>query len=142
MCSALVNDIHFCKGAHVSDKHLLFAEWDMLGQSFKLNNKWMAPIITKVLITTRWRLNTLIDAGQPKPADVTDEQWDTLMRRRKSEGSQVISDHMRSISQGRASKTAQLKSIERDAIVKLVSSSDALIARNAFQQVPPRLPCS
>lgn len=92
----------------------------MLGQSYKVSEKWVGPIITKVLITTRWRLNTLVDAGQPKPADVTQEQWNILVRRRSTEDSQVMSEHMRSISQGKGSRTAQLKAIERDAIVKLV----------------------
>lgn len=93
----------------------------MLGQSFRLSEKWMGPIITKVLITARWRLNALIDAGQAKPSVVSEDQWNTLVRRRKTEDSQVMSEHMRAISQGKGSRTAQLKSIERDCIVKLVS---------------------
>lgn len=91
----------------------------MLGQSFKVNEKWIGPIITKVFITTRWKLNTLIDAGQAKPADVTQEQWNTLVRKWNTEEAQVTSEHMRSISQGKDSKTAQLKIIERDAVMKL-----------------------
>lgn len=102
----------------------------MLGQSFRLSEKWMGPIITKILITSRWRLNTLIDAGQPKPADVSEEQWNTLVRRRKTEDSQVMSEHMRAISQGKGSRTAQLKAIERDSIVKLVSL-------NYSDKIPP-----
>lgn len=92
----------------------------MLGQSIKVSGRWIGPLVTKVLITTRWRLNTLIDGGQPKPADVTQEQWNTLVRRRNTQESQITSDHMRSISQGKGSTMAQLKAIERDAIVKLV----------------------
>ena len=42
------------------------------------------------------------------------------MRRRNTQESQITSNHMRSISQGKGSKMAQLKAIERDAIVKLV----------------------
>lgn len=51
----------------------------MLEQSFRLSEKWMGPIITKILITSRWRLNTLIDARQPKLAHVSDEQWTMLV---------------------------------------------------------------
>lgn len=86
----------------------------------------MGPIITKILITTRWRLNALIDAGQQRPVDISDEQWNTLVRRRNTEDSQVMSKHMRSISQGKGSKTAQLKAIERDTIVKLVRNTKLL----------------
>jgi len=69
----------------------------MLGQSYKLSEKWVGPLITKVLITMRWRLNALVDVGQLKPDDVTQEQWNTLVRRRSMEDSQVMSDHMRLI---------------------------------------------
>lgn len=103
-----------------------FAKWDMLGQSFRLSEKWMGPIITKILITSLWRLNTLIDAGQEKPADVSKDLWNTLVRRRKTEDSQVMFEYMRAISQGKGSRTAQLKAIERDSIVKLVSFGFAL----------------
>ena len=43
-----------------------------------------------------------------------------LVRRRNIQESQITSDHMRSILRGKGSKMAQLKAIERDAIVKLV----------------------
>lgn len=95
----------------------------------------MGPIVTKILITARWRLNALIDVGQAKPADVSEEQWNTLVRRRNTEDSQIMSHHMRAISQEKGSRTTQLKSIERDCIVKLVSSQD-------FSCFPKNLLCS
>lgn len=95
-------------------------EWDMLGQFYKLSERWVGPIITKILISTRWRLNTLIDVGQPKLVDVTYEQWNILVKWHSTEDSQILSKHIRSISQRKGSRIAQLKAIERDAIVKLV----------------------
>jgi hypothetical protein len=48
----------------------MHADWECRGSKKKINEKWFGPIITKVLITARWRLNNLIDAGCPKPAEV------------------------------------------------------------------------
>lgn len=46
-----------------------------VGAIVQTERKVHGPIITKILITNRWRLNTLIDAGQAKPADVSEDQW-------------------------------------------------------------------
>ena len=81
----------------------------------------MQPIITKVLINTRWRLNQLIDNNMGKPADVHSEHWNTLVAMRTTEASQAKSEHMRSISKGKGSTTAQLKAIEREVVSRLVS---------------------
>ena len=81
----------------------------------------MQPIITKVLINTRWRLNQLIDNNMGKPADVSSEHWKTLVAMRITDASQAKSKHMRSISKGKGSTTAQLKAIEREVVSRLVS---------------------
>ena len=81
----------------------------------------MQPIITKVLINTRWRLNQLIDNNMGKPADVSSEHWKTLVAMRTTEASQAKSEQMRSISKGKGSTTAQLKVIEREVVSHLVS---------------------
>ena len=44
----------------------------------KFFEKWMQPIIIKVLITTRWKLNQLIDKNIDKSADVQSERWKIL----------------------------------------------------------------
>jgi len=69
----------------------VFVEWNMLGQSFRLSERWMGPIITKILITMRWRFNTLIDGGQAKLVDGNEEQWNTLVRRWKVEDLHILS---------------------------------------------------
>lgn len=101
----------------------MLADWECRGKKKKINEKWFGPILTKVLITARWRYNTLIDLGAPKPAELPDAQWNILVTRRKSEASRKRSEHMRSISKGRGSKAAQLKAIEKAALVKLVRST-------------------
>lgn len=47
------------------------ADWKMTGQSVRVSEKWISPIVTKILINTRWRLNGLIDGGKTRPAEVT-----------------------------------------------------------------------
>lgn len=95
----------------------------MKGASGGVSEKWVFPIVTKILINTRWRLNGLIDSDKAKPADVTDELWDTLVTNRASPASRKMSEHMRAISVGKGSKALQLKAIEKDAIVKLVRTT-------------------
>jgi hypothetical protein len=96
-------------------------DWTMCGQSDKVCEKWMRPIITKVLINTRWRLNSIIDNNGSKPADVDPEHWKTLVAMRATEAAQVKSEHMRGISKGKGSTTAQMKAIEREVVSRLVS---------------------
>jgi len=96
----------------------------MTGQSSRVSDKWISPIVTKILINTRWRLNGLIDGGKSRPAEVALEQWDTLVKNRGSPASRKMSEHMRNISKGKGSKLAILSAIEKDAISKLVSGID------------------
>lgn len=96
-------------------------DWTMCGQSDKVCEKWMRPIITKVLINTPWRLNSLIDNNGSKPADVDLEHWKTLVAMRATEAAQARSEHMRGISKGKGSTTAQMKAIEREVVSRLVS---------------------
>ena len=98
----------------------LVADWEMCGHCDKVCEKWMRPIITKVLINTRWRLNQLIDNNGSKPADVDAEHWKTLVAMRATEAAHMRSEHMRSISKGKGSTTAQMKSIEREVVSRLV----------------------
>jgi hypothetical protein len=96
------------------------ADWEMCGHCDKVCEKWMRPIITKVLINTRWRLNQLIDNKGSKPADVDVEHWKTLVAMRATEAAHMRSEHMRSISKGKGSTTAQMKAIERQVVSRLV----------------------
>ena len=102
------------------DARVWRADWEMCGQSDKVCEKWKRPIITKVLINTRWRLNQLMDNNASKPADVDPEHWKTLIAMRTTEAAQVKSEHMRSISKGKGSTTAQIKTIEREVVSRLV----------------------
>jgi len=106
----------------------------MTGQSVRVSEKWISPIVTKILINTRWRLNGLIDGGKTRPAEVTPEQWDTLVKNRGSPASRKMSEHMRNISKGKGSKLAMLSAIEKDAISKLVSRkpTDAMLLSSYF----------
>lgn len=63
----------------------------------------------------------MIDAGSPKPPEVKNEHWNFLMANRATEGSKAKSEKMRAISKGKGSKAAQMKAIEKAALIKLVS---------------------
>ena len=107
----------------------------MCGQSDKVCEKWMRPIITKVLINTRWRLNQLIDNDAGKPGDVDPEHWKTLVAMRATEAAQVKSDHMRSISKGKGSTTDQMKAIEREVVSRLVSNLARYVEADVIVEV-------
>lgn len=107
----------------------------MCGQSKKVCEKWMRPIITKVLINTRWRLNQLIDNNAGKPADVDTEHWKTLVGMRATEAAQVKSEHMRAISKGKGSTTAQMKAIEREVVSRLVSHPPLYVVKDVLNDV-------
>ena len=96
------------------------ADWEMCGHCDKVCEKWMRPIITKVLINTRWRLNQLINNNGSKHADVDAEHWKTLVAMHATEAAHMRSEHMRSISKGKGSTTAQMKAIEREVVSRLV----------------------
>ena len=90
------------------------SDWQMCGHCDKVCEKWMRPIITKVLINTRRRLNQLIDNNAGKQVDLDLEHQKTLVAMRATEGAQVKPEHMHSISKGKGSTTAQMKAIERE----------------------------
>jgi hypothetical protein len=90
------------------------------GTSDKVSEKFFGPIITKGLITLRFRINQLIDGKKPRPEDVKKEYWDDMVADRATEGAQAKSAHMRSISKGKASTTLQLRAIEREVVSRLV----------------------
>lgn len=52
----------------------------------------------------------------------------TLVAMRATEAARVKSDHMRSISKGKGSTTAQMKAIEREVVSRLVSIPTSYVA--------------
>jgi len=103
----------------------------MKGKGRGVCEKRVAPIITKILINIHWCLNGLIDNCKAKPPEVTEEQWNTLVWNRLSLASRKMSEHMRGISLGKGSKALQLKSIKKDAIVKLVRAIHQNLMNNS-----------
>ena len=102
------------------DVHVWHTNWDFCGHCDKVC-KWMRPIITKVLINTRWRLNQLIDNNAGKPLDVDAKHWKTLVAMRATDVAHAKSEHMHSILKGKRSTTTQMKAIEREVVSRLVS---------------------
>jgi hypothetical protein len=82
---------------------------------------WMKKHISKSLRTYRFRLGQLIDTEQRKPEGFDQAQWDILVANRSSDAAMERSAHMRSISMGKGSVTAQMKGIEREVVSRLVS---------------------
>lgn len=113
----------------------MLADWECRGSKKKINEKWIGPLVTKALITERWRLNGLIDLNSSKPAELSDALWNKLVIKRRSEAAKKKSEHMRSISKGRGSKAAQLKAIEKAALVKLVRSCICFVDKHVQYDV-------
>ena len=88
----------------------------------------MRPIITKVLINTRWRLNQLIDNNAGKPTDVHPEHWKTLVAMHATEVAQVKLEHMHSIPKRKGSTTSHMKAIEKEVVLHLVSLNPSHVA--------------
>lgn len=99
-------------------------DWQMCGDAERVTEKYLQPIITKTLITTRFRINQLIDAKQKRPDDVHGPYWKKLVAMRSTEAAQQRSAHMRSISLSKVSTSAQVKAIERQVVSRLVSMED------------------
>ena len=117
------------------------SDWQMCGHCDKVCEKWMRPIITKVLINTRWRLNQLIDNNAGKPADVDPKHWKTLIAMRATEGAHVKFEHMRSISKGKCSTTTQMKTIEREVVSQLVSQHQGYVKVDVDVDIGFICPC-
>ena len=107
----------------------------------KVCEKWMRPIITKVLINTRWRLNQLINNKAGKPIDVDPEHWKTLVAMRATEGVHVKSEHMRSILKGKCLTTSHMKAIEREVVSQLVSQQRGYVEANVDVDISFICPC-
>ena len=60
--------------------------------------------------------------GVLQPPEVRNEHWNFLMANRATEESKKKSEQMRAISKGKGSKAAQMKAIEKAALIKLVRS--------------------
>ena len=101
-------------------------DWEMCGHCDKVCEKWMRPIITKVFINTRWRLNQLIDNNAGKPTDVDTKHWKTLVAMQATEAAHVKSELMHSISKGKGSTTTHMKATEREVVSRLVSLHSSL----------------
>lgn len=101
---------------------LVFAGWEVRGDGHRqsVDQAWIAKKANKCLTNQRFRLNKMIDLKQRKPPEVTDKQWNLLVKRRATEESKIKSEKMRRVSKGKGSKAAQLASLREAAVVKLV----------------------
>lgn len=105
----------------IANECVWLEDWQMCGDAERLSEKYLQPIITKTLITTRFRINQLIDAKQKRPDDVHGPYWKKLVALRSTEAARQRSAHMRAISLSKVSTSAQLKAIERQVVSRLVS---------------------
>ena len=58
--------------------------WEVGEDRTQINPMWFPQYVTKTLITVRYNLMKMIDAEQPRPADVDPEVWATLFARRET----------------------------------------------------------
>jgi hypothetical protein len=108
----------------ISNKCVWLIDWEMCGDASRVSEKYLTPIITKTLITTRYRINQLIDADAKRPDDVSGPYWKKLVALRHTEAARQKSAQMRSISLSKVSTSKQMKAIERQVVSRLVSMED------------------
>ena len=77
--------------------------------------------VNKILINRRFRLNRMIDQKERKPPEVSDDQWNRLVRKRATEESKLTTEKMRKVAKGKCSTSkTQMASLREAAVVKLV----------------------
>lgn len=100
----------------------MLAGWDVKGDGRRktMDQSWITKKANKILINRRFRLNRMIDLKQPKPPEVTDKQWNWLVKKRATDDSKVKSEKMRKVSKGKGTRSTQMAALRDAALVKLV----------------------
>lgn len=106
---------------YIAIVRLWHTDWEMCGDAERVSEKFFTPIITKTLITARYRINQLIDANQKRPDDVPAPYWKKMVEIRSTDAAKQRLAQMRSISLSKGSTSKQLKAIEREVVSRLVS---------------------
>ena len=103
----------------------------------EVDSAWVATKVNKVLTNRRYALNQLIDRGQMKPPEVTDQQWNMLVTRRSSSEAKLQSERMADVSKGKGSKRPRPAALREAAVVKLVSIFEVVgdILRRLWQML-------
>lgn len=86
-----------------------------------MDSAWIAKKVNKTLTNRRYALNQLIDKGHRKPPEVTDQQWNKLVKRRGTVEAKLKSERMAHVSKGKGSKGTTSTALREAALVKLVS---------------------
>lgn len=114
----------------IADECVTRVDWEISGDNTKVSDKYIQPIITKTLITARYRINQLIDGDHRRPDDVPLAYWKKMVEIRSTDTAKQKSAHMRAISQSKVSTSKKLKAIEREVVSRLVSIQAGLMFRH------------
>ena len=86
-----------------------------------MEQEYIRVRVNKILINRRFRLNRMIDQKERKPPEVSDDQWNRLVRKRATEESKVTTEKMRKVAKGKGSNSkTRMAALREAAVVKLV----------------------
>ena len=98
-----------------------FVGWVVKGARKSMEPEYIRVRVNKILINRRFRLNRMIDQKERKPPEVSDDQWNMLVRKRATEESKLTTEKMRKVSRGKGSKSkTQMASLREAVAVALV----------------------
>jgi hypothetical protein len=101
-----------------------FVGWVVKGAQKSMEPEYIRVRVNKILINRRFRLNRMIDQKERKPPEVSDDQWNRLVRKRATEESKLTTEKMRKVAKGKGSNSkTQMASLREAAVVKLVLAS-------------------
>ena len=99
----------------------IYVEYDVYGDTDRVDKKYIKKCGMKALITWRHALNKAVDMGEKKPPELNDKFWEELKEIRKSEESKKKSMLMGNQARNRGLWNSTKDKIRQAAIVKLVS---------------------
>jgi hypothetical protein len=98
-----------------------YVGWVVKGARKSMEPEYIRVRVNKILINRRFRLNRMIDQKERKPPEVSDDQWNRLVRKRATEESKLTTEKMRKVAKGKGSNSkTQMASLREAAVVKLV----------------------
>ena len=78
-----------------------FVGWVVKGARKSMEPEYIRVRVNKILINRRFRLNRMIDQKERKPPEVSDDQWNRLVRKRATEESKLTTEKMRKVVKGK-----------------------------------------
>jgi hypothetical protein len=125
--SAFVKEMNSCVGYdkqkqttkdRLQDR--IYAEYEVHGESDRVDERYIKKCGTKALITWRHTLNKAVDNGEIKPPELNIKYWEELKKIRETEDSKKKSVLMGNQARNRGLRNSTKERIRQAATVKLV----------------------